>query len=71
MAIADAAALGAAIEKNPGNLRAALGAYEAERVPTTTQEVLALHAMSSLLHETAPLAASFTPPLGCLRESAL
>ena len=39
MAIGDAAALGAAISRHAGDLDAALAAYDAERVPTTTQEV--------------------------------
>ena len=39
MAIGDAAALGAAISSHAEDVEAALSAYDAERVPTTTQEV--------------------------------
>ena len=39
MAIGDAAALGEAIRAHPDDVHKALGAYEAERIPVTTQEV--------------------------------
>ena len=39
MAISDAAALGCAISKHAGNLKAALQEYQKERVPQTAKEV--------------------------------
>lgn len=50
MAIQDAVCLGKAISDHAHDLTAALSAYDAERVPTTTQEV----SQSSVLHASLP-----------------